>query len=130
MERLRAGDSDVLVGEKLGAMGADRYPVLRRLLSYVFALVARVLFRLPVRETQTGLKVFRRRCLEDTLPYLRIHRYAFDLELLVRIDRAGCRIEPVPVELAPGASSGPLQLRMLWEMGRDTLRIWWWSVRR
>lgn len=130
VERLRAGEADVLVGEKLRSIGRGRYPLLRRLLSYVFAFVARVLFRLPVRETQTGLKVFRRRCLENTLPHLEIRRYAFDLELLVRIDRAGCRIQPVPVELAPTASSGRPQLRMLWEMGRDTIRIWWWSLRR
>ena len=119
---------DALVGAKRAAMVPGRYPALRRILSLVFATVNRILFRLPVRETQTGLKAFRRDALVDTLPRLETDRYAFDLELLVRIRKAGGSMAEAPVSLAEG-SSGGLSVATLWEMGRDTLRIWFRSLR-
>lgn len=117
---------DVLVGAKRSAMAPGRYPALRRILSLTFAAVNRILFRLPIRETQTGLKVFKRSALETTLPHLETARYAFDLELLVRIRKAGGSMAEAPVALAKGSSSG-LSLSTLWEMGRDTLKIWFRS---
>jgi len=119
---------DALVGAKRTAMTPGRYPALRRVLSLTFAAVNRILFRLPLRETQTGLKVFRRSALEDTLPALQTTRYAFDLELLVRIRKAGGSMAESPVVLTKGASSG-LSISTLWEMGRDTLKIWFHSFR-
>ena len=121
-------DVDALVGAKRGAMVPGRYPALRRLLSVAFAAVNRVLFRLPLKETQTGLKVFKRQALEVTLPQLQTVRYAFDLELLVRIRKAGGTMAEAPVALAPDSSSG-LSLSTLWEMGKDTILIWLRSLR-
>ncbi len=119
---------DALVGAKRLAMAPGRYPTLRRVLSLTFAAVNRVLFRLPVRETQTGLKVFKRTALENTLTKLDTAGYTFDLELLVRIRKAGGSMAEVPVALAKGSSSG-LSLSTLWEMGRDTFKIWLRSFR-
>ena len=116
-------DVDALLGAKRSAMVAGRYPLLRKFLSLAFSAVNRLLLRLPVRETQTGLKAFRRSALEETLPKLETERYAFDLELLVRIRKAGGTMAEAPVSLAPGSSSG-LSLATLWEIGRDTVKIW------
>jgi len=122
-------DIDVLVGSKRAAMVPGRYPALRRLLSLTFSAVGGLLLRLPVHETQTGLKAFRRTALSATLPELDTERYAFDLELLARIRRAGGSMAEAPVALAKASSSG-VSLGTLWEMGRDTVKIWfkslWW----
>jgi glycosyltransferase involved in cell wall biosynthesis len=117
---------DVLTGAKRAAMTPGRYPALRRFLSLSFVAVNRLLFRLPIRETQTGLKVFRRPVLETALPSLETLGYAFDLELLVRIRKQGGTMAETPVTLARGSSSG-LSLATLWEMGRDTIAIWFRS---
>ncbi|MDP3984242.1 MAG: glycosyltransferase, partial [Acidimicrobiia bacterium] len=117
---------DVLVGAKRKSMGEGRYPLARRVLSRLFAICTVGLFRLPVRETQTGLKILRRPVLDEVLPQMRIHGYAYDLELLVRAHRAGFVVKEVPVELGPGASTAPLRMTMLWQMGRDTVRLLWW----
>ncbi|MDR9452022.1 MAG: glycosyltransferase family 2 protein, partial [Acidimicrobiia bacterium] len=122
--------ADVLVGAKQSEMRSGRYPWKRRALSRLFSLVTRVLFRLPIDETQTGLKIFKRPVLDQVFADLSVYGYAFDLELLVRADRAGFRIIQVPVSLEVGASSAALRWSMLWEMGRDTLRIFLWSLRR
>lgn len=120
--------ADVIVGAKRSAMVSGRYPVLRKMLSLAFAAMNRWLFRLPVHETQTGLKAFKREVLETTLPQLETAGYAFDLELLVRIRKAGGTMAEAPVTLAPGSSRG-LSPTTIWEMGRDTLKIWWHSLR-
>ena len=122
--------ADVLVGAKGTGMSNGRYPWKRRALSRLFSLLTRVLFRLPIDETQTGLKIFRREVLDDLFAEQRVFGYAFDLELLIRAHRAGFRLIQIPVDLRVGASSAPLRLSTLWEMGRDTLRIFMWSLRR
>lgn len=123
----RLGDADVVVGSKREAMAAGNYPGLRRLLSRAFAGGISLLFRLPVSETQTGLKVFRREVLEAVLPAVRTRGYAFDLELLVRAHRAGYRLVEAPVTLDRRAAGASLRSSMMWDLARDTLRVWVWT---
>jgi len=59
---------------------------------------------------------------------MRIHGYAYDLEMLVRAYRAGYTLREVPVELGPSASTAPLRPDMLWQMARDTLKLLFWVV--
>lgn len=122
--QLRSRGTDALVGTKQEAMEPGTYPLLRRFLSKTFSVVIRLLFRLPVGETQTGLKAFHRQPLTEVLPTLRIKRYTYDLELLVGLHRRGYTIGEAPVELADGATSSGVSAGTLWEMGRDTFRIW------
>lgn len=119
-------DVDALVGAKRAAMAPGRYPALRRILSLTFATVNKLLFRLPITETQTGLKAFKRTALDQTLPHLDTNGYTFDLELLVRIRKAGGSMAEAPVALARGSSSG-VSIATLWEMARDTIKIWFRS---
>lgn len=120
------GDADVLVGAKRDSMTAGRYPLIRRVLSRLFSLATVGLFGLTVTETQTGLKIFRRKVLEVVIPQMRIEGYAYDLEMLVRAQRAGFKLTQTPVELGPGASTASLRGSMLWQMARDTARLQWW----
>src|SRR5207237_2235062 len=58
------------------------------------------LFRLDVRETPAGLKVFRRGVVEEVMPLLLVKRFAFDLELLAVATALGYdRIRELPVRL-------------------------------
>jgi glycosyltransferase involved in cell wall biosynthesis len=118
-------DVDALVGEKSAAMSDSSFPTIRRVLSKVYSGVVAILFRLPVRETQTGLKAFRRDAIEDVLPDLTINRFTFDIELLGRMVRRGATIEGAPVDLAPTAAATGLSFGTLIEMARDTLLTWW-----
>ena len=124
VQTLRAGGFDALLGAKRAALVAGGYPPARRVLSHLFSAVTRFAFRLPVSETQTGLKAFRREPLAAALPRVRISRYSFDLELVVLLHRAGCRIGVFPVELEVQASTSRVNVGTLWEMGRDTARLW------
>ena len=112
---------DVLVGTKKASMSGGSYPLVRRILSRVFALATGGVFGLPVSETQTGLKIFRRPVIESVGPDVRIDRYAFDLELLVRAHARGFSMTEAPVLLGPGAAGSALRLSMMWNLARDTM---------
>jgi glycosyltransferase involved in cell wall biosynthesis len=74
---------DVVLGSKRHPMSEVSYPPLRRVMSWVYHKLTRLLFRVNVRDTQTGLKVIRREVLVAVLPRMFEKRYAWDLELLV-----------------------------------------------
>ncbi len=127
IDRLEA--ADVVVGTKRRSMDAGNYPRMRTVLSRLYSSSTSRLFGLPVDETQTGLKLFRRGVLDQVIPDMRIMGYAFDLELLVRANRLGHTIVEAPVELAESARGASFRPAMAWELGRDALRLAWWSVR-
>lgn len=124
----RIAEADVVVGAKRSSMSGGRYPRLRSILSRIFAAFTVGLFRLPVTETQTGLKIFRREVLDTVLPQVRIRGYAFDLELLLRAHRAGYRLVEAPVTLGESAAGASLRLSMMWSLARDTARLAVWQL--
>jgi glycosyltransferase involved in cell wall biosynthesis len=120
--------ADIVVGTKRASMAGGGYPGIRRILSRTFALATAGMFRLPVSETQTGLKAFRREVLDRVADKVRIDRYAFDLELLARAHSAGFTMVERPVQLGSGAATSSLRASMMWTLGRDTIRIAWWRL--
>ena len=76
------------------------YPRSRRIASWCYQQLNRILFRLDVKDTQVGLKVFSRRVVDDVMPLLLVKRFAFDLELLAVAKALGYgRIRELPVRL-------------------------------
>lgn len=120
-------EADIVVGTKRASMATGAYPGLRRVLSRIFAFATGGVFRLPVSETQTGLKAFRSEVLETVAGSVKIDRYAFDIELLVRAHAAGYSMVERPVRLGGGAAESSLRPSMMWNLAKDTTRIaWWW----
>lgn len=98
--QLERDKADIAVGSKLHPDSRVSYPPLRRGLSRCYRLLTRALFRLKVRDTQVGLKVFNRAVLDEVMPRLRVKRFAFDLELLAVARYYGyTRIVEVPIAL-------------------------------
>lgn len=91
---------DFVVGSKRHPDSIVFYPRSRRLASLCYQQLNRLLFRLDVRDTQVGLKVFRRKVVEEVVPLLLVKRFAFDLELLAVAHELGFeRIREMPVRL-------------------------------
>lgn len=98
--RAREANLDIAIGSKRHPDSAVVYPRSRVIASWLFQQLVRVLFRLNVRDTQVGLKVFRREVAEQVLPLLLVKRYAFDIELLAVANAFGfTRIEELPIRL-------------------------------
>jgi glycosyltransferase involved in cell wall biosynthesis/O-antigen/teichoic acid export membrane protein len=97
---MRLYDPDVILGSKRHPLSDVYYPPLRRLLSWTYHKITRVLFRINVRDTQTGFKLIRRDVLAAVLPRLYEKRYAFDLEFLVVARTLGfTRVLEAPVRI-------------------------------
>ena len=91
---------DFAIGSKRHPDSVVYYPRSRRLASWCYQQLNRVLFRLDVRDTQVGLKVFRREIAEEVVPLLLVKQFAFDLELLAVARSMGYRrVRELPVRL-------------------------------
>jgi glycosyltransferase involved in cell wall biosynthesis len=93
-------EPDIVLGSKRHPVSRVSYPPLRRLMSWSYHKLTRLLFRVNVRDTQTGLKLVRRDVLAAVLPRLYEKRFAFDLELLVVARSLGySRVFEAPVRV-------------------------------
>lgn len=118
-------DCDAVVGSKRHPMSTVRYPPTRRFQSLMYQLLIRALFRVKVRDTQTGLKLFRRKVLEEVVPLLAIKRFAFDLELLVVARQLGYKkIMEAPVNLSYQFET-TADLKAAWYVLWDTAAIFY-----
>lgn len=118
-------NADIVVGSKQHVDSNVHYPFRRRVISLVYRNLVRALFRLSVRDTQTGMKLFRRNVLQAVLPETRIAQYAQDLEILVLAKRNGFVVVESPVELSYHAEpTTSITMGSILRTGVDTLRIW------
>jgi len=125
LEIMESRRADVVIGSKWHRDSKINYPFVRRLWSTGYYLMVRVLFGLPLHDTQTGLKVFRAEVLRRVFPRILAKRYAFDVEVLVNAHRLGYRIVDAPVTLHFGRSFGRVHLDDVWTVFLDTLAIFY-----
>jgi glycosyltransferase involved in cell wall biosynthesis len=123
---LHSARADAVVGSKRHPLSRVQYPKRRNFLSVAYNRLARTLFHLPLKDTQVGLKVFRREALEEAFPRVLVKRFAFDLELLVNLHDLGYRIVEAPVELKYREGNGSdVSPKAVWEILVDTLAIFY-----
>ena len=122
---LRDKNADVVIGSKRHPESKINYPFQRKFISNGYYYLIRLLFGLPVRDTQTGIKLFKREVLEKVFPRVLIKRYAFDLELLVNAHHLGYKIEEAPVRLDFQRITGRIKLIDIWHTLLDTLAVFY-----
>lgn len=100
LEYLEMYDADIVIGSKRHANSLVVYPLDRRVISFLSQVFIRFLFGLNVKDTQVGMKIFRRKVTEDIMPRLLVKKFAFDIEVLVVAHNLGySKIVEAPVEL-------------------------------
>lgn len=122
-------NADIVVGSKLHPESEVNYPFGRKILSWGYRTLTHVLFGLDVRDTQVGLKFFRKRVVKDVFPRLLVKKFAFDIEVLaVARARGFKRIYEGPIKLDfTGVSNitstnfWRIVLHMLW----DTIAVFY-----
>ncbi len=82
LEHLEWYNADIMVGSKRHPASKTNYPLIRKLYSWGYHILVKILLGVKVKDTQAGLKVFRRKVLEKVLPRLVIKQFAFDIEIL------------------------------------------------
>jgi glycosyltransferase involved in cell wall biosynthesis len=116
---------DIVFGSKRHPRSNVVYPPLRRIYSWAYQQMNRALFHLPVRDTQTGVKVIRRDVLSAVLPRMVEKRFAFDLELFVVARQQGFKnFVEMPVTIRDRFTS-TISVHSVRNMLIDTLAIFY-----
>lgn len=97
VEALKA--NDIAVASKWNHKSRTVMTSKRKVLSFGFNGLSRLLIGIRLNDTQTGLKAFRRKVLERMAPKLVVNRYAFDLELMSACNHCGFKIVELPVNV-------------------------------
>ncbi|MES2201158.1 MAG: glycosyltransferase family 2 protein [candidate division FCPU426 bacterium] len=118
-------NSDIVIGSKRHPQSKLKYPLKRRIVSSGYFFLVKLLFNLPLRDTQTGLKVFRREVLRTVLPKVLVKRYAFDLELLVLANYFGFSIAEAPVIVNYRGKFGHIKISTIFNIWWDTMAVFY-----
>ena len=131
LEHFEWYNADVIVGSKRHPVSKVDYPWQRRILSMGYQLLVWLLFGLRIRDTQVGMKFFKREVLEKVLPRLLVKAYAFDVEILAVANDLGYKRifeAPIDIKLGFGGNSTLTNqrfFRIVGAMLKDTLAIFY-----
>jgi glycosyltransferase involved in cell wall biosynthesis len=122
---MKKENADVVIGSKRHPQSVLNYPGSRRVMSSGYFFIVKLLFGLPLRDTQTGIKLFKREVLDRVFHKVLIKRYAFDLELLVLSHYYGYKISEAPVVVDYKGKFGHIGLKTVFNMMWDTLAVFY-----
>jgi len=129
LEHFEWYQADVIIGSKWHPVSKIRYPLKRKIISFGYAFLVRTLFSLKIRDTQLGMKFFKREVLQKVLPRLLVKKYAFDIEMLAVADHFGYkRIFEAPIELYWRDSNSNVSsdlLKSIWDTFIDTIAVFY-----
>ena len=120
----RVKKADAVIGSKMHPDSTVDYPLKRRVYSLGYFWLVKFLFGLPVRDTQTGLKLVRRDLLLKALEKTEGRGFTLDLELLVRLVQLGAVMVEAPVVVRHSFKFGGIGLPVVWQIFRDTWQTW------
>jgi glycosyltransferase involved in cell wall biosynthesis len=128
LEHMEWYNADVIVGSKRHPASLVTYSTSRKILSYGYYFFVKILFGVKVRDTQAGIKIFKRNVIYKVLPRLVEKKFTGDLEILVVAKILGFdRIYDAPIRLdyTFARLTSAFALRSIWGMFLDTLAIFY-----
>ncbi len=130
LDLMKFHGADIVIGSKLHPESRVAYPLWRRILSWGYRTIIKILFGLTIRDSQVGLKFFKRSVVRDVFKRLLVKRFAFDIEALaVAQSRGYTKIYEGPIELDFTRVESSITSRSLWRiilhMLWDTLAVFY-----
>lgn len=131
LEHMEWYGADIIVGSKKHPASKVKYPFVRKIYSFAYHFLVWLMFDLHIKDTQTGLKVYKREVLEKVLPRLSVKKFAFDIELLSVAHKLGfSKIYEAPVDVkmnfsASHFSTGLIFNKHVRDMLYDTIAIFY-----
>ena len=122
---MRRDRADIVIGSKRHPESEIDYPLRRRIASRVYFGLVHLLVGLPVTDTQTGMKLFRREALQWAFDRMLVKRYAFDLEMLAIAHGHGYRVSEAPIRMDYGNKVGALTWANVRTVMTDTLAVFY-----
>ncbi len=122
---MRLDNADIVIGSKLHPNSVVIYPWHRRVVSLVYFWLVKMLFGLPCRDTQTGLKLFKVEVLRKIFPRLLVKKFAFDIEILANAHHLGYKIVDAPIRYMPKNRFGLIAPNAVIKTMLDTLAVFY-----
>ena len=117
--------TDIVIGAKRHKDSVLKYPLRRKILSAGYFYIVKYLFGLPLLDTQTGIKLFKKEVLDAVFHKVLVKRYAFDLELLILAHHNGYTIGQAPVVVDFKGRYGRITPLVIFNIFWDTLAIFY-----
>jgi dolichyl-phosphate beta-glucosyltransferase len=134
--RIRSGELDIAMASRRlkDTVIRKNRSLNRRVLSWLFRLVARIITGVPTRfsDTQCGFKIYRGEVARELFGKCKMTGFLFELEVLLRALKRGYRVEEFPVEwtcdpdtrLRPGSDAGKVlkemfEVRSIFKQNKD-----------
>lgn len=117
--------ADIVIGSKRHPQSLIDYPWHRRVTSWCYYTLVRLLVGLPITDTQTGMKLFRREAITWAFERMLCKSFAFDLEVLAICHAKGFRVAEAPIQMEFGDKWGCLTLANVKRVMTDTLAIFY-----
>ena len=100
LEHMEWYNADIIVGSKRHPASQVSYSLVRKILSFGYYYLVKILFGVKVHDTQAGIKIFKKKVLKEILPKLVEKKFAGDLEILVVARQLGYnRVFEAPIKL-------------------------------
>ena len=130
LEHMKWYNADIMIGSKRHPASKVEYPWQRRILSWGYQIGVRLLFGINIRDSQVGIKFFKREVIKKIMPKLLIKEFAFDIEILAVANRMGfSRIYEFPIELELEFGTSTIAsigfFKTIWNMLWDTLAVFY-----
>lgn len=113
-------DADIIVGSKLHPESKKiNYPLFRKILSWGYRTLTHTFFDFNIKDTQVGLKFFRKELVKKVFPKLLVKTFAFDIEILAVASSMGYKkIYEGPIELnfKSGSTIGSILSLDFWKI--------------
>lgn len=118
---------DIVIGSKMHKESKLEYPLMRKIFSVCYYIMLKILFGLEIKDTQTGIKLFKSDLIKEIAPKLKTKGFAFDIEILALASEKGAKIteRPITLEFKRNNSFGRIKFKDIWKMFTDTIKIWW-----
>ncbi len=116
---------DIVIGSRdiEGAILDPPQPLSRRLLGEVFGFLTNLIVGTwGIKDSQCGFKGFTKKAVESIFPRCKIHRFAFDPEILIIGKKLGYKIKEIPVYWKNDPES-KVKFKWMINMGLDLLKI-------
>lgn len=116
--------ADIVIGSKRHKDSRVYYPLTRRIMSRIYQIMNMFLFNLDIRDTQVGIKLFKKEALKKIMPRILVKKFAYDIEILALAKKYGFKIIEAPITMNYKFGS-TIKLRAVISMFLDTLAVFY-----
>lgn len=92
-------NADIAIGSKMHKDSQIDYPFSRKILSLGYYMLLRIMFHLNLKDTQTGIKLYKTDIIKPIASSTTTNGFAFDIEMLAQAQKQGAKIIELPITL-------------------------------